>query len=152
MSDNSIRKFITYSDNTHPLLQEMPEMFQNIWFKSYKDTISGNKLFLAMERIFEDPSDSLSRFFDVLTFEIADMEMLLEWDEEYPDKPFTALDPYYIFFDGINLNQGLFSLGNINLKTMQFDPELEIFISVNDNRILIDFQDDTQPIEWVENL
>ncbi len=135
------RFFISYVEDTHPLLQELPKEFRELWFKGYQHPQTKNVLFLQMERFFKN--DNQKEFLEVLTLEIADMEALLEWEEDFPDKPFTAIEPYAVFFDGVDeQGRGMFSVGDINFKTMQFVPELEIFITPHSEGVLVDFPED----------
>lgn len=143
------RVFISFVEEAHPLLQEMPVPFQGIWFNHYQSSDKEYNLFLQMERIFKNPQSQKGDFLDVLTFEITDIDALLEWEEDFPNKDFVAADPYCIFYDGINeQKQGLFSVGDLDLKTMQFIPELEIYITIEKEGLRIDFQDGTEPSLW----
>ncbi|MGL4561628.1 MAG: hypothetical protein ACRCV0_04990 [Brevinema sp.] len=147
--DISERHFITHAENTHPLLQEIPKEFRKIWFEQYEYSSTGEKLFLMMERIFENPNKKDSRFADLLTFEVASLDDLLEWEEEYGEKEFVALDPDYIFFDHlIESNKAQFSIGTLDQSTMEFDTSIEIIVTLVDDGIIIDYQDDDEPIFW----
>ncbi|MGL5956291.1 MAG: hypothetical protein ACRC0X_06775 [Brevinema sp.] len=139
------RIFISSVEENHPLLQEMPKAFRQLWFRGYQNPISKDYLFLQMERIYKNTDQK--EFVELLTFEIADMDTLLEWEESYPDSPFVAVDPYLMFFDGIDQQgQGMYSVGLLDLKTSIFTPELEIFMSPHTQGILVDFQD--KPEIW----
>lgn len=141
------RVYISYVEESHPLLQELPEEYRKLWFQGFENKETKNILFLQMERIYKDPQQT--KFLDVLTLEIADMDALLEWEEEFPDKKFVAIDPYTVFFDGIDeQNRGMVSVGEINLQSLQFIPELEIYITPHPQGILVDFQDGTVPEVW----
>ncbi len=143
------RIFISHVQNTHPLIQELPKEFQELWFNGYQHPQTKNVLFLQMERIFKN--DSKKEMLEVLTLEVADMEALLEWEEDFPGKPFTAIEPYAVFFDGVDeQGRGMFSVGDINFKTMQFVPELEIFITPHPKGILVDFQEE-KPEVWYKD-
>lgn len=141
------RSFISYVDPSHPLLQELPSQFRELWFQGYQHPDTKNILFLQMERIFKNTQKT--QCLDVLTLEIADMDALLEWEEEFPDKEFVAIEPYTVFFDGLdNQQRAMLSVGDINLQTLQFTPELEIYLSPHPKGILVDFQDGTAPEIW----
>ncbi len=142
------RTFIRFAEENHPLFQEMPKEFRDIWFHSYENPDSEH-LFLQMERIFKNPKTQKGGFLDLLTFEIADMEALLEWEEDFPGQKFVAADPYYIFFDGFDEEKrALFSLGDLDLNTMDFTPELEIYISIAKEGIIIDFDEEEEALLW----
>ncbi|MGL4676882.1 MAG: hypothetical protein ACRCWI_04350 [Brevinema sp.] len=139
------RIFISFVEQNHTLLQEMPKEFRELWFQGYQNPISKDYLFLQMERIYKDSSQK--DFVELLTFEIADLDALLEWEESYPGKPFVAVDPYQMFFDGIDeQGRGMYSVGVLQLGTMVFTPELEIFINSHEKGIIVDFED--KPEVW----
>ncbi|MGL4394761.1 MAG: hypothetical protein ACRCS8_06005 [Brevinema sp.] len=143
------RHFITFAEPSHPLLQEMPEEFRSIWFKQYYCEETGERLFLRMERIFEKPNQKNSAYADLLTFEVASLDDLLEWEEDHGEKEFIAMDPDYIFFDEMQEDdEAQFSIGVLNRKTMDFEPELEVLVSIVDGGIIIDYQDDDEPVYW----
>ena len=129
----------------------MPKEFRQLWFNSYKSVASKDMLFLQMERVYKNPITKKAQFVVLLTFEITDIQVLLEWEEDFPDKSFVASDPYYIFYDGIDDNkQGLFSIGDLDLKTMDFTPELEVFITIKEDHISIDFDNGEAPELWTK--
>ncbi len=132
------RAFISYVDDSHPALQELPEDFRKLWFKGYQNPVNHNIiLFLQMERIFKNEN----AFIDVLTMEIADEDAVLEWEDEFPDRSFVAVEPYTAFFDGMDGDRAMFSLGSINTQSMLFEPELEIYLTLSEDGILLDFQE-----------
>ncbi len=131
------RVFISYMEDSHPVLKEMPEEFRDLWFHGYTHPATQNTMFLQMERIFNKRKE----FIDVLTIEIADEDTILEWEEDFPDKKFVAIAPYHTFFDGMDKDRAMFSLGDIDIKTMVFEPELEIYITPHPEGILVDFQE-----------
>lgn len=146
---NNQRHFVNFAEETHPLLQELPLEFRRLWFHTYHCKETGDKLILAMERIYQNTNYCNSPCADLLTFEIADMENLLEWDEEYPNRSFVAIDPSYIFFDKlINKHEGLFYLGDLDKQNMNFIPQLEISMSPLTTGLVLDFQDGTTPLIW----
>lgn len=149
MKENIGRNFATSAELSHPLLQEIPSLLRNIWFQQYQCLETGEKLFLRMERLFEHPGQKNSNFVDLLTFEVAAIEDLLEWEEEYGEKEFIALDPDYIFFDhSISDTQAQFSIGSLDHKTMEFHSDIEIIVSLHEQGIVIDYQDDDEPVLW----
>ena len=129
----------------------MPKEFRKLWFNSYQSVATKDMLFLQMERIYKDPITKIGGFVDLLTFEITDIQILLEWEEDFPDKPFVASDPYYIFYDGLDdKKQGMFSIGDLDLDTMEFTPELEIFLAIEEDYITLDFDDGEVPELWTK--
>jgi len=148
MQENQ-RQFIKIAKDTHPILQEIPIEFHKIWFKSYISEDTDNQLYLSMERVYKDPHLKNSSSADLLTFEIVGMEELLEWEEEYPNQEFIAINPSYIFWDElITANESIFSIGALDYKNMKFIPELEITIKIQNNNLIIDFQDDAKANLW----
>ncbi|MGL4388129.1 MAG: hypothetical protein ACRCTJ_01885 [Brevinema sp.] len=143
------RNFITFAEDSHPLLQEIPKHFRDIWFHSYQHNETGERLFLKMERIFEYPNNTDSNYADLLTFEVASLDDLLEWEEDHGEKEFIALEPDYIFFDGlIDEDIAQLSIGSLDRKTMDFTTDIEIFVSLTEDGIIIDYQDDDDPVYW----
>lgn len=146
MTENE-RIFISAMDETHPALKELPPQIRTLWFKGYQHQDTKNILFLQMERIFKN--EQKKEVLDVLTLEIADMDALLEWEDEFPDKEFVAIEPYTVFFDGLDdKGRAMLSIGEIDTRGMEFVPELEIYIQPHQEGILVDFQDGTPPELW----
>ena len=133
----TMRNMVSFAAETHPLMAEMPEELRTLWFKQYQNKQTGERLFLAMERILENPEQKNSPFADILTFEIADTDDLTEWEEDNPDQQFVALEPAHAFYEG----DTTFTIGAIDEKTMLFTPEVVgEFILEEDGNFTLDLQ------------
>lgn len=141
-----MRNFVSSAADTHPLIGEMPEELSALWFKRYKNNETGDRLFLGMERILERPEDKKSPFADLLTFEIADVEDLTEWEEENPGKAFVAIEPAHAFYEG----DTTFTLGELDLKTMMFTPEVMAEFILEKEGFTLDLQGERS--FWVEEV
>lgn len=139
-----MRNFVTAAADSHPLIAEMSEELRPLWFKRYKNSETGERLFLAMERILENPDDKNGPFADLLTFEVADVEDFTEWEEENPGEPFVALDPAYLFYEG----DTTFTLGSLDEKTMMFTPEVMVEFILEKDGFTLDLEGEHS--FWIE--
>ncbi|MGL5721632.1 MAG: hypothetical protein ACRCY4_04455 [Brevinema sp.] len=130
------RNMVSFAAETHPLMIEMPEELRTLWFKQYQNKQTGEHLFLAMERILENPEQKNSPFADILTFEIADTDDLTEWEEDNPGQKFVALEPSHAFYEG----DTTFTIGAIDEKTMLFTPEVVGEFILEENGFILDLQ------------